>query len=92
MIAFLNMDFVPASLIPKIPKKRSPVKKQASICVDTESKGEFSEQLENLQRLNKQLTERVQSLEHAQSQYQEALDHLLTEDSTDPTLSEDEQN
>ncbi|QCX35042.1 capsid protein [Blackfly DNA Virus 11] len=60
------MDFVPASLLgSKTVKKRAPVKKQASICLpsDPELKKELSEVLENLQQQNKQLIERVQSLE-----------------------------
>jgi len=92
-INLLNMDF-PINGSKSLPKKRSPVKKQASVVwSEATSDGTSSHLLlERLQQQELRLTERVRCLEHDQQLLREALDHLLQEDSTDLTLSEDEQN
>lgn len=76
---------------PKTPKKRTPVKRQASIC-EAPSLQNTEDPLEKLLRLERQWGEQMQSLVQEVQCLREAMDHLLAEDSTDPTLSEDDQN
>ena len=73
----------------KTPKKRAPVKKQASICVQELPK-EHEEPLAKLLRLERLWEEQMRSLVQEVACLREAMDHLLAEDSTDPTLSEEE--
>ena len=61
------------------PKKRSPVKRTASVCV--ESANEQKEQLERLLLLESQFHEQMRYLRHEVQCLREALDHLLAEGS-----------
>lgn len=79
------------SQFPKTPKKRAPVKRQASICVDT-NQPNTEDPLEKLQRLGQRWDEQIKSLQIEVQCLREAMDHLLTEDGMESTHSEDEQN
>ena len=81
------------SQFPKTPKKRAPVKRQASICVDTRTSQESTEDpQERLLRLEQRWDEQIKSLQIEVQCLREAMDHLLTEDGMESTHSEDEQN
>ena len=82
------MDLTPPA---KVPKKKAPVKRQASVLWEDLSCQE-SPQEQKLTELVLQLQKRLNSLELGLQALQEAMDHLLQEDSTDHTLSEDELN
>ena len=73
----------------KTPKKRAPVKRTATVLWESNEKQ--CQELK-LEELVQQLQKRLTSLESAVQLQQEAMDHLLTEDSTDSILSEDDQN
>ena len=75
----------------KTPKKRAPVKRQASICVDT-SQPNTEDPQEKLLRLEQRWDEQIKSLQIEVQCLREAMDHLLQEDGMESTHSEDEQN
>ena len=87
----ITMDCSQDGTCAKTPKKRAAVKKQPSVLWHPDTTEKQCQELrleEHVQQLQKRLT----SLECAVQLQQEAMDHLLTEDFTDPTLSEDDQN
>ena len=81
----INADGIPV----KQPKKRAPVKRQATVLWESCEKPPLEQKL---QELEAQLIERLRCCELGLQALQEAMDHLLTEDSTETTLSEDELN
>ena len=84
----INADGIPV----KTPKKRAPVKRQASVLWEPQEK-ELPPCLNTkLQELEVRLLKQLNSLEHEVLLLHQAMDHLLAEDSTDPTLSEEELN
>ena len=83
------MDLTQDGITVKTPKKRAPVKRQATVLWESCEKLPLEQKL---QELEAQLTERLRCCELGLQALQEAMDHLLTEGSTDNTLSEDEQN
>lgn len=86
------MDLTQDGITVKTPKKRAPVKRQATVLWESPEK-ELPQCLNTkLQELEVRLLRQLNSLEHEVLLLHQAMDHLLTEDSTEHTLSEDELN
>lgn len=77
------------TVTPKPAKKRAPVKRQASVLWESQEK--LTPELK-LEELVLQLQKQLSLLQREVQLLQEAMDHLLQEDSTADTLSEEEAN
>lgn len=88
VIPYIRMEI---SETAKTPKKRAPVKRTASIAWHQDTTEKQCPELKQ-DELVQQLLKRLTSLESGVALLQEAMDHLLAEDSTDSILSEDDQN
>lgn len=86
------MDLTQDGITAKPAKKRAPVKRQATVLWESQEKEQLQCLDTRLHELEARLQKQLNSLGQELLLLQEAMDHLLHEDSTETIPSEDELN